>query len=158
MNCAGMWTNGEPCPIQTSGRSPLRRLAYYSIGGITTLAVSALSSARWRRRKLAGRELVPGDMLDDVNRAKMVIMNYHPFKRRERIELSKDGRSLLQGWGELLREDKHCQHSVSPAGVVSFVLTNGSILSNTSGEGESYQAIIEFNLTRNKRETPHNVI
>ena len=45
----------------------------------------------------ASRELVPGDMLDDVNRAKIVITNYHAFKLRERIELSKGGRSLLQG-------------------------------------------------------------
>ena len=43
------------------------------------------------------RELVPGDMLDDVNRAKIVITNYHAFKMRERIELSKGGRQLLQG-------------------------------------------------------------
>jgi type III restriction enzyme len=47
----------------------------------------------------ASRELVPGDMLDDVNRAKIVITNYHAFKPRERIELSKGGRSLLQGRG-----------------------------------------------------------
>ena len=45
----------------------------------------------------ASRELVPGDMLDDVNRAKIVITNYHAFKLRERIELSKGGRALLQG-------------------------------------------------------------
>lgn len=45
----------------------------------------------------ASRELVPGDMLDDVNRAKIVITNYHSFKRRERVELSKGGRALLQG-------------------------------------------------------------
>src|SRR5205823_3842153 len=45
----------------------------------------------------ASRELVPGDMLDDVNRAKIVITNYHAFKLRERIELSKGGRQLLQG-------------------------------------------------------------
>ena len=45
----------------------------------------------------ASRELVPGDMLDDVNRAKIVITNYHAFKRRERVELSKGGRALLQG-------------------------------------------------------------
>jgi type III restriction enzyme len=50
----------------------------------------------------ASRELVPGDMLDDLNRAKIVITNYHAFKRRERIELSKGGRSLLQGRGEEL--------------------------------------------------------
>ena len=47
----------------------------------------------------ASRELVPGDLLDDVNRAKIVITNYHAFKLRERIELSKGGRSLLQGRG-----------------------------------------------------------
>ena len=45
----------------------------------------------------ASRELVPSDMLDDVNRAKIVITNYHAFKLRERIELSKGGRQLLQG-------------------------------------------------------------
>ncbi len=50
----------------------------------------------------ASRELVPGDMLDDVHRAKIVITNYHAFKLRERIELSAGGRSLLQGRGEEL--------------------------------------------------------
>jgi type III restriction enzyme len=39
----------------------------------------------------ASRELVPTDMLDDVNRAKIVITNYHAFKLRERIDLSKGG-------------------------------------------------------------------
>src|SRR5689334_9820073 len=48
------------------------------------------------------RELVPGDMLDDLNKAKIVITNYHAFKLRERIELSKGGRALLQGHGEEL--------------------------------------------------------
>src|SRR5437016_8141432 len=47
----------------------------------------------------AGRELVPTDMVDEVNRAKIVITNYHAFKLRERIELSAGGRSLLQGRG-----------------------------------------------------------
>lgn len=47
----------------------------------------------------ASRELVPPDYLDDVKRAKIVITNYHAFKRRERLELSKGGRSLLQGRG-----------------------------------------------------------
>ncbi len=45
----------------------------------------------------ADRELVPHDLLDDVNRAKIVITNYHAFKLRERIELSAGGRSLLKG-------------------------------------------------------------
>ena len=47
----------------------------------------------------ASRELVPSDMLGDLDRAKIVITNYHAFKQRERIELSKGGRLLLQGRG-----------------------------------------------------------
>ena len=50
----------------------------------------------------ASRELVPSDMLDDVKRAKIVITNFHAFKLRERLDLSKGGRSLLQGRGEAL--------------------------------------------------------
>ena len=48
------------------------------------------------------RELIPADMLRDLERAKIVITNYHAFKRRERMELSKGGRSLLQGRGDAL--------------------------------------------------------
>lgn len=43
------------------------------------------------------RELVPSDMLDDIARAKIVITNYHAFKLRERLEISKGGRQLLKG-------------------------------------------------------------
>lgn len=43
------------------------------------------------------RELVPEDMLPDLNKAKIVITNYHAYKLREQIELSKGGRALLQG-------------------------------------------------------------
>jgi type III restriction enzyme len=50
----------------------------------------------------SSRELVPNDMLEDLNRAKIVITNYHAFMLRERIDLSKGGRSLLQGRGEEL--------------------------------------------------------
>ncbi len=50
-----------------------------------------------------GREIVPTDMLEDLNKAKIVITNYHAFKLRERMELSKGGRSLLQGRGEPLK-------------------------------------------------------
>ncbi len=45
----------------------------------------------------ASRELVPHDMLEDVKKAKIVITNYHAFKLRERIDLSKGGRQLLKG-------------------------------------------------------------
>ena len=48
------------------------------------------------------RELVPGDMLGDLGHAKIVITNFHAFKLRERIDISKGGRSLLQGRGEPL--------------------------------------------------------
>ncbi len=48
------------------------------------------------------RELVPTDLLPDLARAKIVITNYHAFKQRERSDLSKGGRSLLQGRGEAL--------------------------------------------------------
>ena len=47
----------------------------------------------------ASRELVPNDMMGDVERAKIVITNYHAFKLRERMDLSKGGRALLQGRG-----------------------------------------------------------
>jgi type III restriction enzyme len=45
------------------------------------------------------REIVPADMLGDVERAKIVITNFHAFKRRERLEVSKVGRALLKGHG-----------------------------------------------------------
>src|SRR5437763_458229 len=45
----------------------------------------------------ASREIVPNDMLDAIKHAKIVITNFHAFKLRERVELSKGGRQLLQG-------------------------------------------------------------
>ena len=50
----------------------------------------------------ASRELIPSDMLGDLERAKIVITNYHAFKLRDRLELSRGGRALLQGRGEAL--------------------------------------------------------
>ncbi len=44
------------------------------------------------------REVVPPDMLDDIDRAKIVITNYHAFKLRERISVSKGTRTALEGW------------------------------------------------------------
>ena len=48
----------------------------------------------------ASRELVPRDMLPDVNRAQVVITNFHAFQRRERMKLAKGTRALLKGRGE----------------------------------------------------------
>ncbi|HJS87118.1 MAG TPA: DEAD/DEAH box helicase family protein, partial [Acetobacteraceae bacterium] len=44
-----------------------------------------------------GRDLVPADMLPDLAKTKIVITNFHAFKRRERMEISKVGRALLEG-------------------------------------------------------------
>ncbi len=45
------------------------------------------------------REIVPSDMMVDLERSKIVITNYHAFKLREKTELSRVGRSLLKGRG-----------------------------------------------------------
>ena len=45
----------------------------------------------------ASRELVPRDMLGDLDRAKIVITNYHAFMLRERVQVSRGGRRLLEG-------------------------------------------------------------
>ncbi|MEX2171075.1 MAG: DEAD/DEAH box helicase family protein [Pirellulales bacterium] len=63
------------------------------------------------------RELVPSDMLGDLERAKIVITNHHAFKLRERLELSKGGRALLQGRGEelsTLETEGHMLQRVMP--------------------------------------------
>ena len=46
-----------------------------------------------------GRGLVPADMLGALDRAKIVIVNFHAFKLRETMNVSKGGRALLQGRG-----------------------------------------------------------
>ncbi|MEA3470870.1 MAG: DEAD/DEAH box helicase family protein, partial [Thermodesulfobacteriota bacterium] len=49
------------------------------------------------------RELVPTDMIGDLERAKIVITNFHAFKQRERLDVSKGTRGTLEGWrGEKL--------------------------------------------------------
>lgn len=46
------------------------------------------------------RELIPSNMLGDIEKVKVVITNYHAFKLREKIEISKTGKTLLQGRGK----------------------------------------------------------
>ncbi len=50
----------------------------------------------------ASRELVPGDLLEDLQRARIIITNYHALRQRERLEVSSGGRALLQGPGKPL--------------------------------------------------------
>ena len=45
------------------------------------------------------RELVPHDLLPDLDRAKIVITNYHAFKLRETLDLARGNRALLKGRG-----------------------------------------------------------
>ncbi|HEX9924259.1 MAG TPA: DEAD/DEAH box helicase family protein, partial [Anaerolineae bacterium] len=47
----------------------------------------------------ASRELAPNDLLPELDKAKIVITNYHAFKLRERVKLASGSRSLLQGRG-----------------------------------------------------------
>ncbi|MEM7024177.1 MAG: hypothetical protein AAF637_16545 [Pseudomonadota bacterium] len=45
------------------------------------------------------RELVPADLLPELGKAKIIITNYHTFKRGERMEVYKVGRALAKGRG-----------------------------------------------------------
>ena len=44
------------------------------------------------------REMVPADMLADIDKAKIVITNYHAFRLRERMDVAKGTRTALEGW------------------------------------------------------------
>ncbi len=45
----------------------------------------------------ASRELVPPDMMIDLQKAKIVITNYHVFQRRRVLETNAIGERVLQG-------------------------------------------------------------
>src|SRR6185503_20834775 len=77
----------------------------------------------------SSRELVPSDLVEDIAKAKIVITNYHAFKPRERIELSKGGRSLLQGRGaelDTLETDGQMLQRVMPdlMGIKNILVLN----------------------------------
>lgn len=51
----------------------------------------------------ASRELIPQDMLQDMQQARVVITNFHAFRLREKTDVSKGTRSAIEGWrGETL--------------------------------------------------------
>lgn len=52
------------------------------------------------------REIVPKDMLGDIEKAKIVITNYHAFRLRERIEAAKNTRRLVEGRGPKLKSQE----------------------------------------------------
>lgn len=94
------------------------------------------------------REILPRDMMGDIEKAKIVITNYHAFQRREKMDLSKGTRRVLEGRagepmatketeGEMVRrvmgelmgekvivindEAHHCYHMKSVGDVVDTV-------------------------------------
>ncbi len=75
------------------------------------------------------RELIPADMLGDIEKAKIVITNYHAFKPRETMEISKTGRTLLRGRGEEIRT----------------IETDGQMIKRVMGELMSMKNIVVIN-------------
>ena len=77
----------------------------------------------------ARRELVPQDLLADMGKAKVVLTNYHVFKRKETMELSKVGRAFLQGRGE----------------PVQTLETEGAMLKRACGELLGFKNVVVIN-------------
>nr|WP_254633222.1 DEAD/DEAH box helicase family protein [Deinococcus sp. GbtcB9] len=48
------------------------------------------------------REIVPADLMQDMQQARIVITNYHAFRLREKVELARVSRAFLQGRGEAI--------------------------------------------------------
>ena len=55
------------------------------------------------------RNLVPSDMLSDIQRAEIIITNYHALQRRERISVSKGTRAALKGRHEETLQTKETE-------------------------------------------------
>lgn len=77
----------------------------------------------------AKRELVPADMLGDMAKAKIVLTNYHAFKRREILELSKVGKAFLQGRGDPIQTTE----------------TEGAMLKRACGELLAFKQVVVIN-------------
>ena len=75
------------------------------------------------------RELVPRDMVNDLDHARIVITNYHSFKMRETLELSRGGRALLRGRGPDIRS----------------IETEGQMLQRVMPELMGMRSIMAFN-------------
>ena len=74
-------------------------------------------------------ELVPRDMVSDLEQARIVITNYHAFKFRETLDLSRGGRALLQGRGPDIRS----------------IETEGQMLQRVMPELMGMRSIMAFN-------------
>ena len=76
------------------------------------------------------RELIPADMMPELGRAKIVITNYHAFKQRETMEVSKTGRALLQG------------RNGEP---ISTIETEGQMLNRVANELMGFKGVVVIN-------------
>lgn len=76
------------------------------------------------------REILPLDMLPDLGKAKIVITNFHAFKLRETMAVSKVGRALLEGH----REEK-----------VRTIETEGQMLQRACGDLLSMKNVVVIN-------------
>lgn len=77
----------------------------------------------------ARRELVPQDLLTDMTKARIVLTNYHAFKRRETMDLSKVGRAFLQGRAE----------------PIQTLETEGAMLKRACGELLAFKNVVVIN-------------
>ena len=77
----------------------------------------------------AKRELIPADMLADMARAKIVLTNYHAFKRREVMSLSKVGKAFLQGRDQPIQTTE----------------TEGAMLKRACGELLAFKNVVVIN-------------
>lgn len=75
------------------------------------------------------RELVPADLVGEMTQARIVLTNYHAFKRRETMDLSKVGRAFLQGRGE----------------AIETIETEGAMLKRACGELLGFKNVIVIN-------------
>src|ERR1700687_168948 len=85
--------------IRRSGSSNFTRGFLVVTPGITIKDRLRVLQANDPDNYYTNSELVPSEMVGELERAKIIITNYHAFKLRDRLELSKGGRSLLQGRG-----------------------------------------------------------
>ena len=75
------------------------------------------------------RELVPRDMLEYMNRAKVVITNFHAFRRRELTKVAKVTRKLVQGRRSKLNSEE----------------TDGQMIQRVMSDLMSFKTIVVFN-------------
>ena len=75
------------------------------------------------------RELIPAHMVGDIEKARIVITNYHAFKLRETMAISATGRTLLEGRG----------------GAIDTKETEGQMIKRVMGELMSMKNIVVIN-------------